>query len=279
MRNSELQNWLKRSLQSYGIEPGEAEVESLWLLEEQGLGRLELLSQGPESVAQETLNWLESALLRRKSREPLQHILGFAWFRNLKLQVNADVLIPRPETEELVSLALELLDTGDKVADIGTGSGAIALALAQEGPQLELYATDISNSALRIAQTNVQRLQQTVHFSQGDGLAALREQKDFKLIVSNPPYIPAANLAALMPEVREYEPHLALSPGQDALSFYRHFATQAPHYLKTGGYLLVELESALAEDCRDLFQQADWQNAQLLMDLQGEQRFLRVQRS
>jgi len=278
MQIAELNLWIIQSLQKSGIELSEAEIESRWILEERGIDRLKLISHGTQSVHDQDLDWIKVVLKRRETREPLQHILGRAYFRNLALQVSPQVLIPRPETEELVSLALTLLQNGDQVADIGTGSGAIALALAQEGQDVKVYATDLSQEALSMAQSNAQALNLQVSFLQGDGLKTLEHVGEFSMIISNPPYIPQENLVQLMPEVYHYEPHLALSPGDDPLRFYRHFAEEAAGYLKKAGYLLVELESDLAEASEALFLNKDWKNTDLIKDIQGKHRFLKTQR-
>lgn len=282
MHLSELTSWLQTELQRCGIEAAEAEVETRWILDELGLTRLQLLTRGHEDLNPERQSRLEAILSRRQRREPLQYILGRAWFRSLELEVSPAVLIPRPETEELVEKALEMLcelarsqnASTLRVADLGTGSGAIALALAQELTSVEVVASELSAPALALAQKNAQALGLSVNFVLGNGLEPLRPWAPFDLLLSNPPYVPQEQLAELLPELA-YEPQLALSPGPDALAFYRLFAAEGPSCLKPGGGLLVELESRLAAETAALFG-PPWQRLELLRDLQGQERFLRA---
>lgn len=274
--------WLKKTLPL----PAEAESEARFILEALGLNRMQIQFDAERRLNTEQLQLLTDIVQRRRQREPLQYILGKAYFRHLELRVSPEVLIPRPETEELVDLALMYLkgaQAGEKVADIGTGSGAIALSLAFEQAELEVHASDLSPGALDVAQENALRClkqPERIRFFEGDGLNAL-PSKHYTALISNPPYVPYRDWQNLEPEVRNFEPQRALTPGaQDPLRFYRHFAERGASYLRPGGFLLVELDAALAEATREIFvQHADWQEPELERDLQGKQRFLSVWKS
>lgn len=185
----------------------------------------------------------------RASGRPLQYVLGSQGFRYLHIEVRPSVFIPRPETEVLVDAALEWLGgkpsmrTGP-VVDMGTGSGAIALSLAQELPELEVIGVDISREALRVADENARAngLESQVTFLQSDGLSGLDERLEgtVPLIVSNPPYVSASEWQDLAPELR-FEPDVALCGGTDGLHFYRRLASEAPKFLRPKGALIVEV--------------------------------------
>lgn len=268
--------WLQERLMQAGVT--EAAAEARWILEELGFNRLTLLMQPEHEVAEIHLQRCREIAARRQRHEPLQHILGYQWFRGLRLQVSPEVLIPRPETEELVEWALPYAHT--RAADIGTGSGAIALSLAQARPTLQIVATDLSAAALALAQSNARQLGlNQIDWRQGDGLHPLLGEAPFDLLISNPPYIPAGDIAGLSPEVRDHEPRMALTPGPDALHFYRLFAQQAPGLLKPGGWLWAELDAGMAEASAALFHAPGWQSVRLERDAQGLLRFLGAQRS
>ncbi len=186
-----------------------------------------------------------SLLLLRTRREPLQYLLGTQCFYGLDFHVDARVLIPRPETELLCELAIDWLREwkAPRVADVCTGSGAIAVTLKHHCPQAEVWATDISADALAVARENARRNAADVHFLQGDLLEPLRNVPPLQMIVCNPPYVERDACAALQPEVR-YEPPLALNGGADGLDFYRRLAQEAPNRLLPGGYLLLEIGDA-----------------------------------
>lgn len=274
MQYAEARHWLQQQLQAAGTT--EAAHESLLLLEAAGISPLAGRMHPEQPVSPLQQQQLAAWLARRQLREPLQYILGEAWFYGLRLEVSPAVLIPRPETEELVEKALQDLPEAARVADIGTGSGAIALALAAQRPDLTLYATDISTEALAVAQRNAAAHHLPVHFLQGDALDPLKSLPPFDLLISNPPYIPEQNLAGLSPEVQNFEPRQALTPGSDALHFYRIFALDAPTCLSPHGKLWVELEAPLAQATAALFTPPCWQEVSLHQDLSRKVRFLRA---
>jgi len=178
---------------------------------------------------------------RRGQREPLQYLLGHAEFWSLDFKVSPAVLIPRADTEILVEEALQKAADAGELLDIGTGSGAVALSFAQEKTNWQVTGLDISPAALAVASNNSDclALAGRSQFVAGD-LAKLPD-KPFDLVVSNPPYISVSEYHELMPEVRDYEPQLALLAGEDGLDCYRLIAAQAPKILKPGGWLLFEI--------------------------------------
>jgi len=223
-----------------------------------GLARADLLREPERELsADEVAEW-ESLLRRRLAREPVAYILGHRAFRTIDLEVTRAVLIPRPDTETLVDVALEELRTvplagpepeDEPLAiDVGTGSGCIALALASEDPFVHVVATDVDPDALAVARGNAARLglARRVEFVLSDLFHDVAERV-VDLVVSNPPYIPADEYVALEPNVRDYEPRLALYGGVDGLDFYRRLVPGAALLLRPGGLLAVEVGSGQAE--------------------------------
>jgi len=262
-----------------------------------GVGRAELL-RAPERV----LTIIEERrfdgyLVRRQAREPVAYIRGRRAFRGIELEVTPAVLIPRPETETLVDVALEALAAvpaggdaaggalgdgpGDAAAsglyepvtlDVGTGSGCIALALAAENPFVRLVATDVSEAAVEVARRNAARLglDGRVDIRVGDLLDDLLPRERFDLIVSNPPYIPDAEYRTLEANVRDYEPRLALHGGDDGLDVERRLISAAAARLRSGGVLAVEVGAGQAAAVRALFAATGaFEAAQQRADLAG----------
>ena len=223
-----------------------------------GVTRAELFREPGRELAPEEAAEFEVLLSRRLAREPVAYILGTRAFRTIDLEVTPDVLIPRPETETLVDVALEALaampiagpDPEDEplALDVGTGSGCIALALVTEDPFVRLVATDVDPGALAVARRNAARLglARRVEFVLSDLFADVGE-RPFDLIVSNPPYIPAAEYVALEPNVRDYEPRLALYGGADGLDVYRRLVPGAALLLRPGGTLALEVGAGQAD--------------------------------
>jgi release factor glutamine methyltransferase len=242
-----------------------------------------LLAHDTDALPDAVHTTLQAAVLRRAAGEPLAYITGHKEFFGLDLQVDARVLVPRPDTETLVEWALELLspspsDTATRssptashparVVDLGTGSGAIALALKHTRPDLQVSAVDFSTDALTVAQANARRLQLDVQFAQGSWLDGLRGQH-FDLIVSNPPYIASADhhLTAL-----KHEPLQALASGADGMDDIRTIIDQAGAHLDPGGWLLLEHGYDQAAAVRTLLADAGLQLAQSRRDLAGIER-------
>lgn len=187
---------------------------------------------------------LQALLQRRLKGEPVSYLIGRKEFWSLPFRVGPAVMVPRPQTETVVEEALKLFPSASSplILDIGTGSGAIAIALATELPQATIIATDISLDALAVARENATSNRvPTITFLQGDLFTPVKgSEAGFDLIVSNPPYIPHDAIASLPPGIRDYEPHLALDGGPDGLGCYRRIVADAPRYLKAGGWLLLE---------------------------------------
>jgi release factor glutamine methyltransferase len=244
-----------KRLERAGVPEPVASAEVL-LAELLGMGRAELAaSAGPLTAEQASL--YETWISRRIKREPVQRILGYAYFRNLVLDLNGETLIPRPDTESVVDAALEQIDSRGYpcvVLDIGTGSGAIAISIAQERPRCEVHATDISEPALLIARQNAASNDASVSFHESDvasGLHFLNGSID--LLVSNPPYVDEISAPRrLSPEVREWDPPLALYSGTDELAFFRRIFAETPPLLKRGADVVLEIGEGQAEKVQDL---------------------------
>lgn len=289
---SELAQWrsqARRSTQSHQIPLGEVD----WLLREiSNLTALELRLESfvdqPEIALSMSLAELEQCWQRRlQDRSPIQYLAGSTPWRDLNLQVAPGVLIPRPETEILIDLAIAAtqsypeLATGNWV-DLGTGSGAIAIALAQAFPAVIIHGVDRSLEALAIAQANINQYNYThrIHLHQGSWWSPLEFlQGQVQGMISNPPYIPSLMIPNLQPEVVNHEPHLALDGGIDGLDDLRHLVTTAPHYLKSGGIWLVETMAGQPETVMQLLQaQGSYRDICTFPDLAGLERFVQALR-
>ena len=201
--------------------------------------RLDLYLQFERPLHTEEVDVYRDYVRQRVQRVPMQYILGATAFRELELTVTPAVLIPRPETEVLVDVALELLPTGGRALDLCCGSGAIALSLKRELAEVAVVATDISQAALAVARANGASCELEIEWLSGDLFAAV--EGDFDLVVSNPPYVKSGDLDRLEPEVRDHEPRLALDGGADGLDCYRRIAHQASDHIRPSGYLLLEV--------------------------------------
>lgn len=222
-------------------------------------------------------------LLDRRARgEPLQYILGTQEFFGLEFEVTNDVLIPRPESELIVEEVIRLSSSLESptIIDIGTGSGCIAVAICREVPQARVIATDVSERALAVAARNASRHLEPgrVSFVAADLLGAFADQCLADFIVSNPPYIAVDELATLQREVRDWEPHIALTDFGDGMSFFRKLLTDAPARLKPRGHLLCEMGYTQSESIAALVDQRSWKELRFLADLQGIPRVLCVER-
>lgn len=227
-------------------------------------------------VSEEDLRVYSAWVFRRKNREPVQRILGYAYFRNLKLDLGGQTLIPRPDTESVVEAALERIDERGcpcRVLDVGTGSGAIAISIAQERPGCEVHASDVSGDAIRVARRNAEVNGADVEFHIADvagGLDALAGSVD--LLVSNPPYIKSGDLPNLEPEVRDHDPLPALDGGSDGLDFYRRVFAETPSLLKSGADIVLEIGDGQAKDVLELGRSAGFMPIGVREDLAGTPR-------
>jgi release factor glutamine methyltransferase len=243
-----LLQWTTTYFKAQGIESPRMDAELL-LAFALGLERIDLYLRHDQPLNQEELNRFRKLVKRRKAHEPVAYIIGKKEFWTLELAVGPEVLIPRPETECAVEAILAFLKTyaGPKerrFLDLGTGSGAIALAIAQSCPEDRVMAVERSGGALAVARRNCWRhdLQERVHLVAGNWLDIFSIHKArFDVIVSNPPYISSHQIAALQPEIVGYEPRLALDGGPDGLDCLGQIIRQAPSFLKAGGALFLEI--------------------------------------
>jgi len=270
-----------------GVDRGRLDAELL-LADALGVSRLDLYLQYDRPLAPEELDGFKQGLRRRGSREPLQYVMGTAAFRNLELKVDPRVLIPRPETEILVDevmLAVPdlLSDSASALTalDLGTGSGAIALALATEGPFRRVVATDPSAAALEVARENarVLALDDRVDFREGALFEPLAEGETFSVVVSNPPYVPTSEASDLEPEVLDWEPGDALFAGPDGLAVLEPLIHGVAQYLSPGGVLALEAATAQIARILDLIGDAPHlTGATVAKDLAGRDRVVTARR-
>ncbi|WP_016949884.1 peptide chain release factor N(5)-glutamine methyltransferase [Anabaena sp. PCC 7108] len=288
----EIWHWRNQAIQdaiAHDISP----IEVDWLLQEiAGLDRLSLRLESfkicSQIQTQLSLTELDQLWQRRLyDRLPVQYIAGVTPWRRFKLAVSNAVLIPRPETEILIDLALSAANqcrdlpwnasTQQHWADLGTGSGAIALGLAEVLTNTRIHAVDISGEALAVAKTNAENLGfgERIKFYQGSWWEPLEFLKgQLSGMVSNPPYIPSDTVQNLQPEVVKHEPHLALDGGVDGLDFIRHLIDISPQYLRPGGVWLIEMMAGQADIVRELLENnGNYCNISIHADLAGIERF------
>jgi release factor glutamine methyltransferase len=252
-------------LASRGVENPRRDAELL-LARALGLARIELYTAHDRPLTEAERSAARELVQRRGRREPLAYVLGDWDFRRLTLKTDHRALVPRPETELLVERCLELLDGAEspRIVDVGTGTGAIALALAQERPDARVHATDISPDALALAAENAEENGLSVSFRQGDLLAGL--EGPFDLVVSNPPYVEADELESLEPEVRDWEPRGALvDDGQTA-----RLVREAQQVL--AGWLVLEVHEARAAVVSRELERAGYSRIGITNDLAGKER-------
>jgi release factor glutamine methyltransferase len=244
-------------------------INSAWLIANQNLSTLPIFRDRFRTLVN-----------RRLTGEPIQYITGETEFYGLPFRVMPDVLIPRPETEHLVEkvLALAVNLPAPHIVDIGTGSGVIAVALADHLPDAQITAIDLSVSALVIARENAKNNGVALRFLEGDLLAPVAFEK-FEIIVSNPPYVPTADRDQLSVEVRDFEPALALFAGDDGLDIYRRLIPAAFHALIPGGFVVLEIGFGQSPAITNLLAASGFEKIEFLPDLQGIPRVASAQRS
>lgn len=245
------------------------------------LPRMKLYLNFERALTEPETTAFRELVKRRAHREPLQHITGSTSFCGLEIAVNRHVLVPRPETELLAEAGWTFLSTlhsqPTTALDFGTGSGCIAIALAAKSPDTKITALDISSEALDLAQQNAAKnnVAERIEFMQGDGFQALVSGTiDFDLIISNPPYIPSAEISTLDPEVRDFDPPRALDGGADGLAFYRRLAAEARPFLKPGGKIMLEFGDGQGECIRRIFEEQKWIVEAIREDYTQRQRIL-----
>ncbi|HKP69056.1 MAG TPA: peptide chain release factor N(5)-glutamine methyltransferase, partial [Pyrinomonadaceae bacterium] len=214
----------------------------------------------------------ESHLSRRAAREPFQYITGVQEFYGLEFEVTPDVLIPRPETEMVVEEALAILKDEEtpSFCEIGVGSGCISVSILHGLPRARAVSVDVSSAAIAVARRNAKRhgVGERLELIESDVFERL-SNKTFRVIVSNPPYVPVSDFAGLQPEVRDFEPHNALTDGSDGLSIIRRIIDDSPRFLGPRGRLLMEIGFDQSEKVATMFDLAIWSTPDLVPDLQG----------
>ena len=232
-----------------------------------------LIAHAEHVLTESELNDFRRVVERRATGEPQQYITGVQDFYNREFKVTPDVLIPRPETELLVEAALKVieLERQVQVCDVGTGSGCIGITLVCERPLAHLTAIDISGAALRVAELNAQTHSVTdrITFLTSDCFDSVAPNAQFDLVVSNPPYVSAGALSGLQREVKDHEPLVALSPGEDGLVVIRRLLSDAPRYLNPDGHLMMEIGFDQSEKLRRMIEPSVWRLIDILPDLQG----------
>lgn len=283
----------RKLLEMSGIENAGREAE-LIISHCLGIDRLTLYRDNPW-IPKDIISKIDGLLKRRIKREPLQYILGHMEFHGLKIRIGSGVLIPRPETELLAEEAIKILRShaikhtipphppigkggqgGDSILDLCTGSGCLALALAREFPEAQVYGTDTSEIAIRYAKENAKLNGiNNVKFIKGSLYEPVKELLvTFDLIVSNPPYIRRDDIKSLQPEIKDWEPLEALDGGEDGLDYYRAITPAAKNYLKEGGYLMFELGNNQADTVRKIAGDAGFINISLIKDYAWTDRIL-----
>ena len=267
-------------LEAVGVPDFRVDVE--WLLEHvTGIRRLELPLNFSREFSDSEWALFCELIDRREKREPLQHILGKVNFLGHDIQVSNAALIPRPETERLAELAIERLqergvDESLRVLDFGTGTGCLAIAIAKGHPNAAVTALDVSRAALNLARENtvLNKVDERVSTLESDGFSSLGAAHQFGLIVSNPPYIPRAEINSLQQEVREFDPVQALDGGEDGLVFYRNLASEGKRYLEKGGGLLFEFGDGQEASIQSIFAESGWRRGICHHDYCDRSRFL-----
>jgi release factor glutamine methyltransferase len=270
-----LRNFLEATAQKFkaaGIASFQADAEIL-IADSLEITRGELLTKVFLAEEFDPNPTLEALIARRVMREPLQHLIGFAHFRNLKLKVGPGVFIPRPETEAVVSVALDFLKSQENpvALDIGTGSGAVAISIATES-NADVTAIELSEKAAEFARENIASHGAAVKLLVGDFQELALSVEGYDLIVSNPPYIPV-QAVPLDPEVRDYDPELALYGGEDGLDLIREIVEIGLVSIRPGGMLLIEHADGQSDSVRELLL-AQYQNVRVYPDPTGRLRFV-----
>ncbi|MEX2242538.1 MAG: peptide chain release factor N(5)-glutamine methyltransferase [Fimbriimonadaceae bacterium] len=266
MTVGEAVSWVEGRLATAGVDVPRLDAQML-VAHALGVERPWVLAHSADEFVGDGLDGLCE---RRVAREPLAYILGWREFYGRRFVVTPDVLIPRQETEHLVEVAGGQPNVGT-LLDLGTGSGCIAVTVKLTRPEIAVTASDVSAAALEVARLNATNLGAEVEFVESDLFAGL-QGRAFDVIVSNPPYIGAGE--NLMPEVQDFEPHLALFAGEDAFAFYRRLAEESQDHLTPGGCLVVEIGDGMLHGVSVLFEEHGWHVDQVSGDLTGKPRVL-----
>jgi len=279
--------WAGEYLTNKGVENGRLNGEHL-LAHTLDLGRMDLYLQFDRPLIAEELSRFKPMLKRRAEREPLQYILGTAPFRNLTLRVDRRVLVPRPETEYMLEVLQEVVTEAGHprgpwmgALDLGTGSGALAIAMAEEGLAKGVVAVDCSAEALSLAMENAETLGflGQVDFRLGDLFEPVHDDR-FELVLSNPPYLPDGEWAETQPEVRDWEPSIALKGGADGMDVLRRLISRVASHVEVGGWLGLEMASDQTRCVAGLLgNEGNFGSVSVRNDLTGRSRYVFAQRS
>lgn len=243
-----------------------------------GIDRVKVIVEGQRLLEPRELETIRALFKRRRGFEPVAYLRGYREFYGRSFRVDRRVLIPRPDTETLIDVALERLrgrDLGARVVDLCTGSGCVAVTLKLERPTITVDATDLSEGAIEVARDNAQRLGAVwnVRFAVGDLFAPLGSaRRVYDLVVANPPYIATAEIAELQADIRDHEPRLALDGGADGLVVVRRIVAEAPRWLRPGGALALELAAGQAEAVERLFVEGGFTEVRRAQDYGGHER-------
>ncbi len=268
--------WTISHFKKLGIDRPRLETEIL-LASSLGVDRLWLYTHYDQPLIGPELDAFRSVVIRRSKREPLQYILGKWSFWSLDFIVSPNVLIPRKETEHLVEFTLKLAKRGYRIMDLCTGCGNIAISMAKALPSSCFWATDISHDAINLARMNAEMnsVSDKINFIIGDLLLPFQVKKTcFDIIVCNPPYIPTQKLDGLQPEIKRYEPRIALDGGKDGLIFYRRLIPDAIGFLKPSGYLVMEIGSEHAHVVHNMLVNKGYQDIEIIKDYTGYDRVI-----
>ena len=250
-----------------------------WVMERiTGRKKIDRIINKQEPLQHQQIDLLEGYTSELLNHKPVQYVLHEAWFCGMLFYVDEHVLIPRPETEELVEWVVEEAEAGT-ILDIGTGSGCIPIALKKKLPRAQVYSCDVSEGALAVAQKNATAQQADIHLLQVDFLnrESWQQLPSVDIIVSNPPYIPQSDEQTMQPNVLKYEPHVALFvPNNDALLFYKAIAEFAQQKLRSGGSIYAEIHEDLGEQTKALFLSKGFSSAEIKKDMQGKDRMVKA---
>ena len=274
MKNITVAEVLNRSidqLKKYNIENPQLNAEQI-ISHILDLNKTNLYLKSKDILDNEKSDLIEQLILRRTKHEPLQYILGETEFYGCKIKVNPDVLIPRPETELLVEKVLQ--EDFGSILEIGTGSGAIAIALAKQMKNIQIKATDISKKALRIARQNAELNNVSIDFIQSDIFENIKGKYD--IIVSNPPYISQNEYDKLAPEILDYEPEIALLANDEGLSYYKKILANSKDYLTDIGKIYFEIGYDQAEKIKEIAKENGFDKVNVFKDLNGFDRIVKV---
>lgn len=277
---SRLLDWTGKYLADKGSESPRLDTEVL-LANAMKCKRIELYTRHDEEVSDDIRQRFKGLIRDRVEGCPVAYLVGKKEFYSLELEVNRSVLIPRPDTETVVEESLRLMKevAGPAVLDVGTGSGAIAIAVAKYAKAAKVTAIDVSPAALEVATRNAAKhgIAERVRFLQGDLFAPLAEGEKFDFVLSNPPYIPHDDIAKLPAGVRDFEPHQALDGGKTGLEVLGRLVEEAPAWLKPGGYLVVEIGSPQEAPARQLIEsRGGFELGKTVYDSAGHPRVLRA---